>query len=54
VLAGEAEVGEMRSGRDGLGIAQLRLEALDGRVLRCGEAAVVPRIPGWMTLPARA
>jgi folate-binding protein YgfZ len=54
VLAGEAEVGEMRSGRDGLGIAQLRLEALDGRALRCGEAAVVPRIPGWMTLPARA
>jgi folate-binding protein YgfZ len=53
VLAGEAEVGEMRSGRESLGIAQLRLEALDGRALRCGEAVVVPRVPGWMALPAR-
>ena len=52
VLSGTAEVGEMRSGRAGLGIAQLRLEALDGRALRCGEAAVVPRVPGWMVLPA--
>jgi len=54
VLAEGAEVGEMRSGRDGLGIAQLRLEALDGRALRCGEAVLAPRIPGWMVLPARA
>ena len=53
VLSGSAEIGEMRSGRDGLGIAQLRLEALDGRPLRCGEAALTPRIPGWMALPAR-
>jgi folate-binding protein YgfZ len=53
VFADAAEVGEMRSGRDGLGIAQLRLEALDGRRLRCGEAGLTPRIPGWMTLPAR-
>jgi tRNA-modifying protein YgfZ len=53
VLAAGAEVGEMRSGRDGTGIAQLRLEALDGRPLRCGEAALTPCIPGWMTLPAR-
>ena len=53
VLAGGAEVGEMRSGRDGMGIAQLRLEALDGRGLRCGEAVLTARIPGWMVLPAR-
>ncbi|MCB4821904.1 CAF17-like 4Fe-4S cluster assembly/insertion protein YgfZ [Roseicella aerolata] len=53
VLAEGAELGEMRSGRDGLGLAQLRLEALDGRALRCGEAVLVPRIPGWMALPAR-
>ncbi|MDB5374230.1 MAG: glycine cleavage system protein [Belnapia sp.] len=50
VWAGAAEVGEMRSGRDGLGIAQLRLEALDGRALRCGDAALVARVPGWMAL----
>jgi folate-binding protein YgfZ len=53
VLAEGAEVGEMRSGRDGMGIAQLRLEALDGRPLHCGRAVLTPRIPGWMALPAR-
>ena len=53
VLAGGAEVGEMRSGRDGLGMALLRLEALDGRALRCGEAALTPRVLGWMVLPKR-
>lgn len=63
VLAGAAEVGEMRSGQvglgqeglgqEGLGMAMLRLEALDGRALRCGEASLSPRIPGWMTMAAR-
>ena len=52
--AGGAELGEMRSGRDGLGIAQLRLEALDGRPLQCGEARLEPCIPAWMALPERA
>ncbi len=50
-----AEVGQMRSGRDGRGMALLRLEALEGTPLRCGEAAVlVPEIPAWMSLPARS
>jgi len=53
VLSGEAEVGEMRSGRDGLGMALLRLEALDGRALRCGDAALAARVPAWMALPKR-
>ena len=54
VLAdGGAEVGEMRSGRDGFGIALLRLEALDGRALRCGGASLAPRVPAWMALPKR-
>ncbi len=49
-----AEVGEMRSGRDGLGLALLRIEAVEaGGAMACGEAALTPRIPGWMTLPAR-
>ncbi|MBL6454717.1 folate-binding protein YgfZ [Belnapia sp. T6] len=52
ILSGESECGEMRSGRDGFGIAQLRLEALDGRPLRCGGAMLAPRIPAWMALPA--
>jgi folate-binding protein YgfZ len=49
-----AEVGAMRSGRDGIGLALLRIEAAEaGGGLACGEALLTPRIPGWMTLPAR-
>ncbi|HYI84949.1 MAG TPA: folate-binding protein [Acetobacteraceae bacterium] len=51
--AAGAELGEMRSGRDALGMALLRLDALDGRALRCGEAALTPRVPAWMSLPKR-
>lgn len=54
VLSGEAEVGQMRSGRDGRGLALLRLEALDGRPLRCGEAGLTAEVPGWMVLPSRS
>jgi len=46
-----AVVGEMRSGREGLGLAQLRLEALAGP-LACGESVLHPRPPDWMALPA--
>ncbi|GAA0581183.1 folate-binding protein YgfZ [Craurococcus roseus] len=53
VLAGGAEAGEMRSGRDGLGMALLRLEALDGRSLRCGDATLAARVPAWMVLPRK-
>ncbi|MEI6158833.1 MAG: folate-binding protein [Roseococcus sp.] len=45
-----AEVGEMRSGRDGLGMALLRLSALEAP-LHCGEARLSARIPAWMKLP---
>jgi folate-binding protein YgfZ len=49
-----AEVGEMRSARDGVGLALLRIEAAEaGQPLRCGEAVLTPRIPGWMRLPSR-
>jgi folate-binding protein YgfZ len=54
VLRDGAEVGVMRSGRDRLGMAQLRLEALGAAVLQCGEAALTPRVPGWMALPVAA
>jgi folate-binding protein YgfZ len=43
------EVGEMRSSRDGLGLALLRIEAvLDGKRLAAGDAILVPTKPGWM------
>lgn len=50
VLADGAEVGTMRSGREGLGLALLRVGAAE-RALRCGEARLVPRPSAWMRLP---
>ncbi|MBS7813495.1 CAF17-like 4Fe-4S cluster assembly/insertion protein YgfZ [Roseococcus pinisoli] len=48
------EVGEMRSGWGKRGIALLRLAALDGGELRCGEAVLRARPPAWMKLPESA
>ena len=53
VLRDGVEVGTMRSGRDTVGLAVLRLDALDGP-LACGDASLTPRIPEWMRLPAVA
>jgi folate-binding protein YgfZ len=54
VMQDGAEVGEMRTGRDGLGMALLRIEAAEaGGPFACAEARITPRIPGWMKLPAR-
>ena len=45
------EAGEMRSARDGVGIALLRLEAVeDGRPLSAGAASVTALRPDWMRL----
>jgi folate-binding Fe-S cluster repair protein YgfZ len=51
--AAGAEVGEMRSGRDGTGIALLRIDALDRAPFTAGGTRLVPRIAAWMRLPAR-
>jgi folate-binding protein YgfZ len=47
VLHDGAEVGTMRSGREQIGLAVLRLDSLDG-ALRCGEAMLTPRPPVWL------
>lgn len=49
VLMGESEVGEMRSGRGGLGLAMIRLDALrqPKAVYTCGGAALSPSRPDW-------
>jgi folate-binding protein YgfZ len=48
VMQGEEEAGEMRSGRDGIALALLRLEAVaSGEALRAGEARVQPVKPDW-------
>ena len=45
------EVGEMRSSRDGLGLALLRLEPVaQGRHLKAGDTTLVASKPGWMRL----
>ncbi len=45
------DVGTMRSGRDSIGLASLRLDALEGS-LRCGETVLTPHVPNWMRLPS--
>jgi folate-binding protein YgfZ len=52
VLAGEATVGEMRSGCEGLALALVRTEALEralaGEVeLAAGDARLLPTMPDW-------
>jgi len=51
VLRDGVEVGTMRSGRDQIGLATLRLDAI-GAPLRCAEATLTPTAPAWMRLPA--
>ena len=53
IQLGAAEAGEMRSGRDGRGLALLRLEAVedaarDGTPLTAGPARLTPIKPAWM------
>ena len=51
VTAEGREVGEMRSSRDGLGLALLRIEAVgESRRLMAGEAVILPAPPEWMRL----
>jgi folate-binding protein YgfZ len=45
------EAGEMRSSRDGIGLALLRLEAVEaGQSLTAGDATLAPITPDWMRL----
>jgi hypothetical protein len=51
-MLGDVEAGEMRSAAGGLGLALLRLEAVekataDGVALVAGEAKLTPHKPGW-------
>ena len=54
VLNSGVEIGTMRSGRDAIGLASLRLDAVGGAALRCADASLTPRIPPWMRLPEPA
>jgi folate-binding protein YgfZ len=51
VTADGREVGEMRSSRDRLGLALLRLEpVVKGKHLKAGNTTLVPSQPSWMRL----
>ena len=51
VTANGREVGEMRSSRDGLGLALLRIEPVrEGKTLAADEATLVPVRPAWIRL----
>ena len=55
VTADGREVGEMRSSRDGLGLALLRIEPVaQGKHLKVGDTTLVPVQPGWMRLAGDA
>jgi folate-binding protein YgfZ len=51
VLLEGREVGEMRSGLGGRGLALLRIEAARAARLDCAGAVLAPEIPDWMRLP---
>jgi folate-binding protein YgfZ len=53
ITAGERIVGDMRSSRDGVGLALLRLDALDARLEADGTPLSVS-IPAWVRLPQPA
>jgi folate-binding protein YgfZ len=47
------EAGEVRSGRDGLALALLRLDAIEtARPLSAGSATIAPLRPDWMRIEA--
>ena len=51
ITADGREVGEMRSARDGRGLALLRIEpVVEGKQLKAGDTALVASAPGWMHL----
>ena len=51
VMADGREVGEMRSSRDGVGLALLRIEpVVQGKLLKAGDTTLVASKPSWMRL----
>jgi folate-binding protein YgfZ len=50
ITAGDRVVGDMRSSRGGVGLALLRLDALD-QPLHAGGQVIGVRIPDWVRLP---
>ena len=45
------DVGEMRSAQGEWGLALLRLETLQQGPYHCGDATLIPVVPGWLNIP---
>jgi folate-binding protein YgfZ len=55
ITADGREVGEIRSSRDGVGLALLRIEpVVEGKPLQAGNATIAATLPGWMRLDTSA
>jgi folate-binding protein YgfZ len=54
VFDGAAEVGTIRSGREGRALAMLRTEALTAAGLTCGAARLTPALRPWMAATEEA
>jgi hypothetical protein len=54
VMLNDKEAGEMRSAIEGIGLALLRLEHVEGDpapTLRAGDATLTAKKPDWIRLP---
>jgi folate-binding protein YgfZ len=54
IMRDDKEAGEMRSATDGIGLALLRLEHVEGDpapILRAGDAKLTAKKPDWLRLP---
>ncbi|WP_118963651.1 CAF17-like 4Fe-4S cluster assembly/insertion protein YgfZ [Komagataeibacter saccharivorans] len=54
ILSGTATVGEMRSSRDGAGMAMIRNEHIHDTGLTAAGHAISVQVPPWFSLPAKA
>lgn len=51
IFLADSSVGEMRSSRNGYGLALLRIEVVKGaETLQCGKTSLKPYIPDWMVV----
>jgi folate-binding protein YgfZ len=50
IMQGEREVGEMRSSRDSVGLAVLRVDSLTGELV-AGNVSLKAHVPAWAKLP---
>lgn len=53
IMSGTATAGEMRSSRDGAGMAMIRTDHINDTGLTAGGHAIAVHVPEWFSLPAK-